>query len=105
MTKPDVYEILNRLQTPDAQVLRQAIENLRTECDFERRERFRLDALRSELVARALDAERELAGLREALAAVDHSYQTGSVLPASVLQTLAEHHARILATWPERGRP
>lgn len=43
--------------------------------------------------------------LREALAAVDHSYQTGSVLPAWVLQTLAEHHARILATWPERGRP
>ena len=41
--------------------------------------------------------------LREALAAVDHSYQTGSVLPAWVLQTLAEHHARILATWPERG--
>ena len=29
--------------------------------------------------------------------------QTGSVLPASVLQTLAEYHARILATWPERG--
>jgi hypothetical protein len=99
MTNPDVYEILNRLQTPDAQVLRQAIENLRTECDFERRERFRLDELRSELVfafgfqveelrkkrdewqaiaekaidassegawmARALDAERGLAGLRE----------------------------------------
>jgi hypothetical protein len=41
--------------------------------------------------------------LREALAAVDHSYQAGSVLPAWVLQTLAEHHARILATWPERG--
>jgi hypothetical protein len=26
------------------------------------------------------------------------------VLPAWVLQTLAEQHARILATWPERGR-
>jgi len=51
--------------------------------------------------ARQVEVER----LREALAAVDHSYQTGSVLPASVLQTLAEHHARILATWPERGRP
>jgi len=53
-----------------------------------------------------LAAERaERTRLREALAAVDHSYQTGSVLPAWVLQTLAEHHARILATWPERGRP
>ena len=51
-----------------------------------------------------LAAERaERIRLREALAAVDHSYQTGSVLPAWVLQTLAEHHARILATWPERG--
>ena len=51
-----------------------------------------------------LAAERaERTRLREALAAVDHSYQTGSVLPAWVLQTLAEHHARILATWPERG--
>lgn len=99
MTNPDVYEILNRLQTPDAQVLRQAIENLKTERDFERCERFRVDELRSELVfafgfqvgelrkkrdewqataekaidassegtwmARALDAERELAALRE----------------------------------------
>jgi hypothetical protein len=47
----------------------------------------------------------ERSELREALAAVDRSYQTGSVLPAWVLQTLAKHHARILATWPERGRP
>ena len=39
--------------------------------------------------------------MREALAAVDRSYHTGSVLPASVLQTLAEYYARILATWPE----
>ena len=45
----------------------------------------------------------ERSELRDALAAVDRSYQTGSVLPAWVLQTLAEHHARILATWPERG--
>jgi hypothetical protein len=51
-------------------------------------------------------AERaERVRLREALAAVDHSYQTGNVLPAWVLQTLAEYHAQILATWPERGRP
>jgi predicted RNase H-like nuclease (RuvC/YqgF family) len=50
MTSPDVYEILNRLPQPDAQVLRQAIENLKTERDFERHERFRLDELRSELV-------------------------------------------------------
>lgn len=98
MANPDVYEILNRLQTPDAKVLRQAIENLKTERDFERHERFRLDELRSELVfafgfqveelrkkrdewqataekaidassegtwmARALDAERELAALK-----------------------------------------
>ena len=104
MTSPDVYEILNRLQTPDAQVLRQAIENLKTECDFERRERLRLDELRSELVfafgfqveelrkkrdewqataekaidassegtwmARALDAERELAALEKTSAAL-----------------------------------
>jgi len=51
-----------------------------------------------------LAAERaERTRLREALAAVDRSYQTGSVLPAWVLQTVAEYYARILATWPERG--
>lgn len=55
--------------------------------------------------ADAAAARVERVRLREALAAVDHSYQTGIVLTASVLQTLAEHHARILATWPERGRP
>jgi len=104
MTSPDVYEILNRLPQPDAQVLRQAIENLKTERDFERHERFRLDELRSELVfafgfqveelrkkrdewqataektidassegtwmARALDAERELAALEKTSAAL-----------------------------------
>jgi hypothetical protein len=63
------------------------------------------DLTRDALVLALAAARAERARLREALAAVDHSYQTGSVLPASVLQTLAEHHARILATWPERGRP
>ena len=63
MANPDVYEILNRLQTPDAQVIRQAIENLKTERDFERRERLRLDELRAELafaVARLQDEARDL---------------------------------------------
>jgi hypothetical protein len=61
------------------------------------------DLTRDALVLALAAARVERNRLREALAAVDRSYQTGSVLPASVLQTLAEHHARILATWPERG--
>ncbi len=61
------------------------------------------DLTRDALVLALAAARVERNRLREALAAVDHSHQTGSVLPASVLQTLAEHYALILATWPERG--
>jgi hypothetical protein len=75
-------------------------------CEFIEAEYVRAEAedlTRDALVLALAAARVERNRLREALAAVDHSYQTGSVLPAWVLQTLAEHHARILATWPERG--
>ena len=74
-------------------------------CEVSQRYEKRLEQLQAmlDVAIKECDAERaERARLREALAAVDLSYQTGSVLPASVLQTLAEYHARILATWPER---
>ena len=103
MTSPDVYEILNRLPQPDAKVLRQAIENLKTERDFERHESelvfafgFQVEELRRKLhecekkrdewqataekaidassegtwMARAFDAERELAALEKTSAAL-----------------------------------
>jgi hypothetical protein len=77
-------------------------------CEFIETEYVRAEAedLTRDALLLALAATRvERNRLREALAAADRSYQTGSVLPASVLQTLAEYHSRILATWPERGGP
>jgi len=60
----EVYAILNRFPHPDAQVLRQAIQNLKTECEGERRERLRLDALRADLFFAGERLKDEVRGLR-----------------------------------------